>query len=181
MDKTAEPLPKTLILGLGNAMLSDLGAGIEVVQRLRRRRPRPPDIDLVRAGLVNISLAQVISGYASLIVVESRPIGGEPGNIVELQGRRMDEFLLQQTGDDATLADIFGVLKPSGRFPAQRALMVLQPASARVGHGLSRPVAAALPQLIDRVLERAAGWHVPPRETPGAAQVRPTLHGVNGC
>lgn len=181
MDMTAEPLPKTLILGLGNAMLSDLGAGIEVVQRLRRRRPRPPDIDLVRAGLVNISLAQVISGYASLIVVESRPIGGEPGNIVELQGRRMDQFLLQQTGDDATLADIFGVLKPSGRFPAQRALMVLQPASARVGHGLSRPVAAALPQLIDRVLERAAGWHAPPRETPGAAQVRPRLHGINGC
>jgi hydrogenase maturation protease len=180
MDKMAEPLPKTLILGLGNAMLSDLGAGIEVVQRLRRRRPRPADIDLVRAGLVNISLAQVISGYASLIVVESRPIGGEPGNIVELQGRRMDQFLLQQTGDDATLADIFGLLRPSGRFPARRALMVLQPASARVGHGLSRPVAAALPQLIERVLERAAGWHVPSRETPGAALARPTLHGVNG-
>ena len=70
MDAMVKTSPKTLVLGLGNAMLSDLGAGIEVIHRLRRRRPRPPDVDLVRVGLVNVSLAQVIGQYANLIVVE---------------------------------------------------------------------------------------------------------------
>lgn len=180
MDVTVKANTKTLVLGLGNAMLSDLGVGIEVIHRLRRLRPRPAGLDLVRAGLINVSLAQVIGEYDRLIVVESRPVGGEPGHIVELQGRRMDAFLLQQTGDDATLADIFHLLEPSARLPARRALMVLQPGSARFGHGLSRPVAAALPQLIQRVLERAASWHARPAQTPGAALVRPGRHDTNG-
>ena len=162
MDSTVKPPEKTLVLGLGNAMLSDLGAGIEVIYRLRRRKPRPAGIDLIRSGLVNVSLAQVIGKYNGLIVVESRPVGGRPGAIVELQARRMDEFLMQQTGDDAMLADIFSLLEPAGQLPSHRALMVVQPVSAQVGHGLSRPVAAALPRLMERVVVRADGWMAPP-------------------
>ncbi len=176
MDASANPIPKTLVLGLGNAMLSDLGAGIEVIHRMRRCHTRPRAVDLVRAGLVNVSLAQVISQYEGLIIVESRPIGGQPGNIVELQDRRMDEFLLQQTGDDATLADIFGLLKPTGQLPTRRALMVIQPASTQVGNGLSKPVATALPLLIKRVVTRADDWHTPRRQTPGAALARHHPH-----
>ena len=172
MDASANPSPKTLVLGLGNAMLSDLGAGIEVIHRLRRCHTRPHTVDLVRAGLVNVSLTQVISRYEGLIIVESRPIGGPPGNIVELQDRRIDAFLLQQTGDDATLADIFSLLEPTGQLPTRRALMVIQPASTRVGSGLSKPVATALPQLIKHVVARAEEWRTPGRQTPGAALAR---------
>jgi hydrogenase maturation protease len=169
---------KILVLGLGNTLLGDLGAGIEVIHRMRRCRTRPRTIDLVRAGLVNVSLARVISQYEGLIIVESRPIGGKPGNIVELQDRKMDEFLLQQTGDDATLADIFGLLKPAGQLPTRRALMVIQPASTQVGNGLSKPVATALPLLIKRVVARSEDWHTPRRQTPGAALVGHQPHGV---
>lgn len=159
MDSTAvPPSSKTLVLGLGNAMLSDLGVGIEVIHRLRRQRPRPEGIDLVRAGLVNVSLGELIGVYDRLIVVEARPIGGEPGRIVEFQGPRMDDFLRHQTGDDAMLADLLGLLDAAGRVPARRALLVMQPASAQVGHGLSRPVAAALPEMLERILTRARGW-----------------------
>jgi hydrogenase maturation protease len=171
MDSTAHPTTKTLVLGLGNAMLSDLGAGIEAIHLLRRRRPRPAAIDLLRVGLVNISLAEVIARHDSLIVVESRPVGGDPGSLVELQATDMDAFLERQTGDDAMLADIFGLLETDGRLPSRRALMVLHPASARVGSGLSRPVATALPRLVERVLERAEEWSSPAQQTPGAACV----------
>jgi hydrogenase maturation protease len=175
MDATVKTSGKTLVLGLGNAMLSDLGTGIELIHRLRRRRPRPAGVDLIRAGLVNVSLAQVIGEYANLIVVESRPVGGAAGTLVELQGHRMDAFLRQQTGDDANLADVLTLLEAEGRLPERRALMILQPGSARVGHGLSRPVAAALPELIERVLTRAGEWRMP-YETPGAARVGQRVH-----
>lgn len=171
MDAMVKTSPKTLVLGLGNAMLSDLGAGIEVIHRLRRRRPRPPDVDLVRVGLVNVSLAQVIGQYANLIVVESRPVGGEAGSLVELQGPRMDAFLAQQTGDDATLSDVLALLETDGHLPRQRTLMLVQPGSARVGHGLSRPVSEALPEMIERVLVRAQDWNGRLRQTPGASLV----------
>jgi len=177
MDPTVKPITKTLLLGLGNAMLSDLGFGIEIIHRLRRRQPRSPHLDLARAGLVNVSLGQLISGYVNLIVVESRPIGGEPGNIVEMQGTQMDEFLKQQTGDNAMLADILSLLEPVGRRPFRRTLMVVQPASARVGHGLGPAVTAALPHLIDMVLKRAADWNAPPPQTPEAATAKPQDHG----
>ena len=171
MDATVKSPGRTLVLGLGNAMLSDLGAGIELIHRLRRRRPRPVDIDLIRVGLVNVSLAQVIGEYAKLIVVEARPVGGEAGTVVEMQGTRMDAFLRQQTGDAATLSDLLVLLDAEGRLPAQRALLLVQPGSARVGHGLSRPVAVALGELGERVLARADDWNAPQPQTPGAARV----------
>jgi hydrogenase maturation protease len=169
MDAMVKSTGRTLVLGLGNAMLSDLGAGIELIHRLRRRRPRPADVDLIRVGLVNVSLAQVIGEYAKLIVVEARPVGGEAGAVVEMQGARMDAFLRQQTGDAAALSDLLVLLEAEGRLPAQRALMLVQPGSARVGHGLSRPVTAALTELSERVLARAEAWNTPSRQTPGAA------------
>lgn len=178
MDPTAvTPSNKTLVLGLGNAMLSDLGVGIEVIHRLRRQRPRAEGIDLVRAGLVNVSLGELIRVYDRLIVVEARPIGGEPGRIVEFQGPRMDEFLRHQTGDDAMLADLLGLLEAAGSLPSRRALLVMQPASAQVGHGLSRPVAATLPELVERIQARARAWRG------GGSAKHPragTLHGALG-
>jgi hydrogenase maturation protease len=173
MDATVKLSGKTLVLGLGNAMLSDLGAGIELIHQLRRLRPRPGGIDLIRAGLVNVSLAQVIGSYAKLIVVESRPVGGPAGSLVELQGTRMDDFLRQQTGDDATLSDILALLEADGRLPARRAMLLLQPGSASVGHGLTRPVADAMPAFLERVLARAESWSAPQPQTPGAARVVP--------
>ncbi|MDX1595043.1 MAG: hydrogenase maturation protease [Gammaproteobacteria bacterium] len=170
MDSTVRTTQKTLVLGLGNAMLSDLGAGIEVVHRLRRRRPRLPDVDLLRAGLVNVSLARVIGEYDGLIVAEARPVGGDPGTVVELHGRRMDRFLREQTGDDASLADILALLDSDHHLPKHRALLVVQPASARVGHGLSRPVAAALPAVLARIEAFAHDWNTPENQTPGAAR-----------
>ena len=173
MDSTVKVSRKTLVVGLGNAMLSDLGAGIELIHRMRRLRPRPGHVDLIRAGLVNVSLAQVIGSYDKLIVAESRPVGGPAGSLVELQGRRMDEFLRQQTGDDATLADLLALLETEGRLPERRAMLLLQPGSARVGHGLSRPVADAMPEFLERVLTRAESWDAPQPQTPGAARVVP--------
>ncbi len=181
MDATVKPSGNTLVLGLGNAMLSDLGAGIELIHRLRRLRPRPGHIDLLRAGLVNVSLAQVIGSYDRLIVAESRPVGGPAGSLVELQGRRMDAFLRQQTGDDATLADLLALLEAEGRLPERRAMLLLQPGSARVGHGLTRPVADAMQELIARVLARAESWNGPQPQTPGAARVVPNYRvGASG-
>ncbi len=168
-----EPLTKTLVLGLGNAMLGDLGAGIEVIHRLRRRRP--PDVDLIRGGLVNVSLVRVIGYYTDLIVVESRPVGGTAGSVVELQGGRMDAFLRQHSGDSANLADVLELLALDGRRPMRRALMLLQPGSTSLGYGLTRPVEAALPQLVDRVLARAEAWRVPPRQCPDTRRAEPLV------
>ncbi|HEY5719913.1 MAG TPA: hypothetical protein VIW02_05985 [Gammaproteobacteria bacterium] len=136
-----EATANTLVLGLGNALLSDLGVGIEVVHWLRRRRPRMPGVDLVRAGLVNVSLACVVSHYRGLIVITALPRGSAPGAMASWTDAQMDRLLLNNP-----------------RLPERRALLSIEPASGHVGRGLSRAVASSVPLAAGQVEGLLASW-----------------------
>jgi hydrogenase maturation protease len=155
---------KTLVLGLGNLMLSDAGAGIEVIHRLRRRRPRPDGFDLVRAGVVNVSLASIIGHYRGLIVVTSQDFAAEPGTIHELRAIEMDAFIDAHPGHDPSLAEILALLRNSDLLPARRVLLMIQPACERVGRGLSQAVEQRLGELAERIVACADVWMQAPLE-----------------
>ena len=140
MDATVKSSGRTLVLGLGNAMLSDLGAGIELIHRLRRRRPRPVDIDLIRVGLVNVSLAQVVGEYAKLIVVEARPVGGEAGTVVEMQGPARCRGSPTRAARTAAGAAGLGTCRPRAVAPRRRGAG----GTGRAGAGACRVVEHAV-------------------------------------
>lgn len=153
-----EATANTLVLGLGNALLSDLGVGIEVVHWLRRRRPRMPGVDLVRAGLVNVSLACVVSHYRGLIVITALPRGSAPGAMASWTDAQMDRLLARQAADEPTLRDLQRLLLNNPRLPERRALLSIEPASGHVGRGLSRAVASSVPLAVDQVEGLLASW-----------------------
>ncbi len=74
---------KTLILGLGNPILSDDGIGIRIVQELRKR---VHDVDIIEASIAGLSILDHITGYNRLILIDSIKTGkGNPGDIYKLK------------------------------------------------------------------------------------------------
>jgi hydrogenase maturation protease len=73
---------KTLILGVGNSILTDDGVGIKIAQRLKERKPELEVIETSEAGL---ALLDLMVGYDKLIIIDSIIAGrGEPGELYKL-------------------------------------------------------------------------------------------------
>jgi hydrogenase maturation protease len=74
---------KTLILGLGNPILTDDGVGIKIVHELKERRP---DLEVIETSEAGIALLDFIVGYERLIIVDSiRTKTGRPGELYKLE------------------------------------------------------------------------------------------------
>lgn len=68
---------KTLVLGLGNTILSDDGVGIIVAKELKKRL-NPQDFDIKEASIAGLSLLDEISGYDRLILIDSIKTSSSP-------------------------------------------------------------------------------------------------------
>jgi len=76
---------KTLILGIGNTVLSDDGVGCNVAQRLKKRLSGRSDVTVKETSLSGLSLLDEIAGYERLIIIDAiQTRGGKPGAIYKL-------------------------------------------------------------------------------------------------
>ena len=72
----------TLILGIGNPILTDDGVGIRVAQRIREERP---DLNVEETSEVGLTLLELVAGYDRLVMIDAVKTGrGEPGELYEL-------------------------------------------------------------------------------------------------
>ena len=73
----------TLILGIGNPILTDDGVGIKIARKLKEGNARLEVIETSEAG---IALLDFIAGYNKLIIIDSIKIEkGKPGDLYKLE------------------------------------------------------------------------------------------------
>jgi len=72
---------KTLVLGLGNPILSDDSVGFRVIEQLKARFNKP-GLTFVESSASGLSLLEEIIGYDKLIIVDAiQTQGGQAGEI----------------------------------------------------------------------------------------------------
>ena len=73
----------TLILGIGNPILTDDRVGIKIAQKLKEERP---ELEVVETSEAGITLLDLITGYNKLIIIDSiRTKKGKPGDLYRLE------------------------------------------------------------------------------------------------
>jgi hydrogenase maturation protease len=150
----------TLILGIGNNLLSDEGVGVHVIRHLVDRHADVPGVTYLDGGTLSFTLAEPIADHDNLIVVDAARLGEEPGTFKCLEGAEMDRYL---TGNRASvhevgLVDLFDISRLSGTFPENRALIGVEPAELGWGDFPTAPVAAAIAPVAAMALQLAARW-----------------------
>ena len=72
---------KTLVLGLGNPILSDDSAGCRVAMALQEKL-HMPDVDIREASIAGLDFLDTLAGYDRTIIIDTIQTGqGEPGQI----------------------------------------------------------------------------------------------------
>jgi hydrogenase maturation protease len=150
----------TLILGIGNNLLSDEGIGIHVIRYLDEHHANTPAVTFLDGGTLSFTLAEPIAEHDNLIVVDAARLGEQPGTVRCFEGNDMDRYL---TGNRASvhevgLVDLFDISRLSGTFPTHRALIGIEPAALGWGDFPTPEVAATIKPVAAKALELAAQW-----------------------
>lgn len=152
---------KTLILGIGNTLLRDEGAGVHAIRMLAQRVAQRDDIELMDGGTLSFTLAGMIEEAEQLIVIDAAQLDGEPGSTKVFVGEQMDAFIGGQrkcSVHEVSLIDLLMIARLAEQLPLRRALIGIQPHSMDWGETPSPPVAAAIELACDHALQLIEEW-----------------------
>jgi hydrogenase maturation protease len=152
---------KTLILGIGNTLLQDEGAGVHAIRMLADRTMQRDDIELMDGGTLSFSLACAIEDADQLIVIDAAQYDGEPGTTKVFIGDQMDAFIggnRKLSVHEVSLIDLMMIARLADQLPRQRALIGIQPQTIEWGETPSPPVAGAIRLACDQALQLVTEW-----------------------
>jgi hydrogenase maturation protease len=146
-------LNKTLILGVGNYILSDDGLSIHVLGRLQADNLIPDEIQMIDGGTCGLDLLQYLEGVSNLIIIDAiKTRDGIPGSIVRLDGNQVPAYLsLKISPHDIGLPDLLATAKLRDLYPEKIVVFGIQPASLELGVELSPEVASKVDELIELI------------------------------
>lgn len=153
-------LKTTLILGIGNTLLGDEGAGIHALDRIRGLLGERPDVELLDGGTLAFTLLPTLEAYDRLIVLDAARLDAPAGTVDSFEGAAMDKFLgrPRQSVHEVGLSDLMTMARLSGCFPEDRALIGVEPELIDWSETCSPPVAAALDEMARRAVEIVRRW-----------------------
>lgn len=152
---------RTLVLGIGNTLLTDEGVGVHVLQALERELGARANVTLLDGGTLSFTLAGPIADADALIVIDAANLRAAPGTWAQLTGEAMDAFLTgnrKASVHEVGLADLRAIAILAGHWPAERALFAIQPQTVDWGEAPTAAVAAAIPQVCAAVVGQIEDW-----------------------
>ena len=153
---------KTLILGIGNSLLQDEGAGVHAIRLLADLDLQRDDIELMDGGTLSFSLAGAIEDAERLIVIDAAQYDGEPGSTKVFVGEQMDAFIGSNrkcSVHEVNLIDLMAIALLAGQLPQQRALIGIKPQTIAWGDTPTPQVSAAIQLACDQALQLVEEWH----------------------
>lgn len=150
----------TLVLGIGNTLLSDEGIGVHVVEALAERLTDNDDVTLLDGGTLSFTLAAAIEDAERLIVVDASELKAAPGTVRTYVDDDMDAFLNgpRRSVHEVGLTDLMTIARLADQLPSPRALVGIQPEVLDWGERPSAAVAAAIPVACGEVNRLIEAW-----------------------
>ena len=147
---------KTLVLGLGNPILTDDGVGIHVVRAAAAQCQRD-DVTFAEASVGGLRLLDVIVGYERIIMVDAicTP-DGKPGDIHRLHPNDLRASLHSGSTHDLSLPGALALGRGMGMvLPADEDIVIIAIETEDVltfGESCTPAVTAAIPHAVKAVL-----------------------------
>jgi len=143
---------RLMVMGLGNILLSDEGAGIHLLSELKNH-DLPIGTELVDAGTAGMNLLYLMEGVERLVIVDSICTDAEAGAIYRLTLQDIYECppRLSISFHQISLLDVLSQGIYLGKLPTALVIYGIQPKSLDWGVELSNEVKARLPKLAELV------------------------------
>ena len=168
----------TLLLGIGNTLLSDEGAGIHALNLFQSYHPGLPNLTYIDGGTLSFTLAAFIEDCDNLIVFDAAELKAPAGTVRAMVGPDMDAFLgaARRSPHEVGLLDLFDIARLTEALPGNRALIGIQPLHIGWGMSPTDPVGKALRGAVHLAEKLLVQWNQLPAESvPGHPELPTAL------
>jgi hydrogenase maturation protease len=151
-------LKKVAVVGVGNILMGDEGAGIEVIRELEKR---VRNVEIIDAGTAFFALVSDMHRFDKLIVVDVARGGKEPGTVYrftleDVRGTRSAISL-----HDIGVVEALKLESLTGRIPDEVVFYGIEPLSIEFTIGLSSVVQEKISYTAEAIVMELAGDGIP--------------------
>jgi hydrogenase maturation protease len=170
-------MAQIVVLGVGNILLTDEGAGIHASNSFHAKFGHLSNLRVVDGGTLSFTLAEHIDDADLLIVFDAARLEGPPGTVGAFVDKEMDRFLGSGrcSVHEVGLADLIGMAHLRGNLPRHRALVGVRPEAMGWGESMTDVVASAIPAMVDLAAELLAQWQPGFPGEPESGNARPSV------
>jgi len=158
----------TLVLGIGNVLLTDEGIGVRALHELERRYTFSDDVELLDGGTSGIELLRHIQGRENLIIIDAMTFDQQPGTIYRMENEDVPAaFRTRISPHQLGLSDLLAALMLTEGLPENLVLFGVEPESVDIGLELTETVGNCFDKLITNIVEELhkIGCSVVPSKT----------------
>ena len=150
---------ETVVVGLGNPLMSDEGVGVRVIERLSAFAERYPCVDFVDAGTGGIALLHVLEGRGKAVIIDCALMGIEPGGIRRFtpEQARSVKRPAHESLHEADILKIIDLSRELDQCPGEIVIFGIEPRSVCHGQELSRELAEKVDDYIDSICAELDG------------------------
>ena len=144
---------KTLILGIGNPMVTDDGAGLKIARQIKERNP---ELEVIEACSGALGLLDVVAGYDKLIIIDSvKTEGGKPGELYKLELQDLPPASDLVTSHGVDIASAFKLGEGlEYKMPRSVSIYAVEiKDNTNFGEECTKEVAEKIPALAQRIME----------------------------
>lgn len=161
--------PRLLVLGLGNVLCSDDGAGVAAVHQFLDQYEVPEGVQVLDGGTLGMSLLAVVADADELVLVDAVQAGAPPGSLVVVEGDEVVPVISERlSAHQVGVLDLLSAAQFVECYPKRVIVLGVVPESIELGLARTPRVAASLPALVERVADelRARGFELRRRQCP---------------
>jgi hydrogenase maturation protease len=141
----ARPGRRLLVLGVGNVLLGDEGAGVHAVQRLAQE-DLPPGVSVLDGGTGGFHLLACLADHDPVILVDAALDDRPPGTVSLIEPRFLSDFPRALSAHDIGLRDLLEAAALLGPLPKIYLVTISVDPSQPMRTTLSGTVEAAMPR-----------------------------------
>ncbi|MBP2639874.1 MAG: hydrogenase maturation protease [Firmicutes bacterium] len=157
--RTMSNMRKIIVIGFGNILMSDDGAGICVIKRLSEYSSLE-NVQLIDGGVASFEALDAVRLADHIIVIDALAGGGVPGDIYRLTDENMteDASSLPLSLHDGTLLQSLKLARCAGSMPPVT-IYGIEPGNLSFGMTLTPAVMNAVDRLTDILAAELADGH----------------------
>jgi hydrogenase maturation protease len=157
-DVSANGKPAIAILGMGNLIYSDDGAGLRAFYRLEKDPRLPAGVDLVDGSAAGLPAVSLLECADRLLILDAVNVGAEPGTVVRLGPEQLKGLPGGAEAHQLGVSDLITALRLMGKTPREIILLGIQADSIALGTDLTPAVESGLERLVTESLRLLAEW-----------------------
>lgn len=147
------------VIGLGNILQQDDGAGVAAVQQLAAQAGRWPDALLIDGGTLGLELLSYVEDATHLLLLDAVITGAAPGTLVRLEGDAVPlQLSTKLSPHQAGVVDLLAAAYLQGRLPQQIVVLGVVPQQIAWGMQLTPVVEEQLAGLVAAAAGQLDRW-----------------------